>query len=138
MLSNIVNEDWKIKLTPFEILSIDENPMKFIRDSLDISPEISGCISNNNLASKSNKSSNERNSSFVIKHHHTYFFEIGNSISSKIKYNILVDKYFKIKYYFLRLISFLFFFIDKDYYKVIFKISFKKISYYKINKRFNI
>ena len=55
MLNNIVNEDWKIKLTPFEILSIDENPMKFIMDSLDISPEISCCISNKNLEFKSNK-----------------------------------------------------------------------------------
>ena len=134
MLSNIVNEDWKIKLTPFEILSIDENPMKFISDSLDISPENSGCISNKNLAFKSNKSSNERNSSFVIKHHHTIFFEIGNYISSKMKYNILICKYFKIKYYFLRLISFLFFLIDRIITKLFSKFLLRKYPITKLIK----
>ncbi len=114
MLNNIVNEDWKIKLTPFEILSIDENPIKFLRESLDISPEISNCISNKNLAFISNKSSNQTtNGSFVVKQHHTIFFQLGNYISSEIKYNNLVNKYFKIKYIFLRYIIFILFLIDK-------------------------
>ena len=127
MLSNVVNEDWKIKLTPFEILSIDENPIKFIRESLDINPEISSCISNKNLAFIFNKSSNETtNGSFLVKQHHTIFFQLGNSISSEIEYNNLVNKYFKIKYIFLRYIVFLLFFIDKVIIKLFSKLLLRK------------
>lgn len=67
MFNLITNNEWEIKLTPYEILSIDKNPLFFIKESLCLNDEMMNCITKENLDFEINVTKTKSNSDKLIK-----------------------------------------------------------------------
>ena len=61
------DKDWNIKLTPYELLSIEDKPLLFIKEVLCLNENMINCIKKENLKQKVNVTKKKSKSNFLIK-----------------------------------------------------------------------
>ena len=87
MFNLITNNEWTIKLTPYEILSVDKKPLSFIKESFCLNDEMMNCIKKDNLDVEINVTKTKSNSDkFIKKQFTTPFYKYISIMITRLNY----------------------------------------------------
>ena len=97
MFKLITNNEWLIKLTPYELLSIDNKHIFFIKEALCLSEDMMNCIIKDNLDIEINVTKNKSKSKSLIKKQFTTpLFKKISILTTRLNYE---NKFSKIPFY---------------------------------------
>tara|TARA_Y100000994_G_scaffold248542_1_gene256610 strand:+ start:2940 stop:4013 length:1074 start_codon:yes stop_codon:yes gene_type:complete len=97
MFKLITKNEWLIKLTPYEILSIENKPIFFIKEALCLSENMMNCIIKDNLETEINVTKNKSKSKSLIKKQFTTpIFKRISILNTRLNYE---NKSMKLPFY---------------------------------------